>query len=314
MGRTHRGKAAYAGNPEIPIRTDVLRVAMESRGWGPSDLARATGDTQQTISALVNSTRPDRRCRADRARRIAKALQVPLEWLTGGVVVPPVHPVVWPGYEFRYSARTQFAASRLLTRCALACRRDLERQPLGSLKGLPGEMFVGQLIGLVAELIQVGRWRQWLLAWKPGVQERRGYTEPASDNPFTFRSAGARERLTGEPPVPPGFRAIGFESAATPQVDEDHETAIVSLCRAIEHTLAPWFDDEARLNYAALYHLTSLPGVVPQTFTDPYSPAAAMPPSVADRLAPAAAQAPRKGPPSRSTQQKKLRAKRRAKS
>src|SRR4051812_3241093 len=118
MGRTHRRKAAYDGNPEIPIRVEVLRAALEASKWGPSELARATGDTQQTISALVNSSRPDRRCRADRARRIARALQLPLEWLTEGIVVPPVNPFVWPGYEFRYSARTEYAASRLFTRCA----------------------------------------------------------------------------------------------------------------------------------------------------------------------------------------------------
>jgi len=277
MARVHRRKPAYEGNPEIPIRVDVLRAAMEAFRWGPSELARATGDTQQTISALVNSSRPDRRCRADRARRIAKALQIPFEWLTEGVWVPPVHPVVWSGYEFRYSARTEFAASRLLTRCAQTCQRDVERERLESTTGLPAEMFVGQVLGLIAELIQVGRWRHWLLHWNPGVQERRGYTEPASLNPFAIRVIGPRPIHPEEPPFPPGARPIKTESLAKPQTDAEHEAAIVSLCGAIEHLLAPWFDGEAKLNYAALYRLTALPGAMPEGYFDPYSPTAAIP-------------------------------------
>jgi hypothetical protein len=276
LKRKHRRKTTYEGNPEIQIRVEVLRVAMEENHLTPSALARAIGDRQQTISALLNSTRPDRRCRADRAQAIARVLQIPFEWLTEGVVVPPVHPFVFDGYEFRYSVRTQFAASRLFTRCAEACLRDLSRTPHPSVE-LSVEMVVGQLVGLMAELIQIGRWRHWLLDWNPDVQERRGYSEPASDNPFGFSIVGYRDAGPDEPPFLPGYRAAVIESQAKPQKDDDHETAIVSLCRAIEHVFTPWFEDQARLNYEALYRLTALPGAIPaRTDIDPYVPAAAI--------------------------------------
>lgn len=40
-----------------------------------------------------------------------------------------------------------------------------------------------------------------------------------------------------------------------PAVDQAHEDAVVALCTAFEHILKPWFDGDARLNYAALREL-----------------------------------------------------------
>jgi hypothetical protein len=276
MARKHRRKAVSEAGQQVPIQVEVLRAAMEVRQWGPSELVRATGDSQQTISALVNSRRPDRRCRVDRARRIAKALQVPFEWLTEGIVVPAIYPLVWPGYEFRYSTRTELAASRLFTLCTQACLRDLARAPLLARAGYSIESLVGQLIGLVAELVQVGRWRHWLLSWNPESQKRRGYTEPATDHSSADRLREFTEAHPGAQ-LPADLVADAFKAPPTPQHDENHEQAVVSLCRAIEHVLTPWFADEAKLNYDALYRLTALPAVVPVHRVDPYTPTAALP-------------------------------------
>jgi hypothetical protein len=167
-----------------------------------------------------------------------------------------------------------------LTRCAQACLRDLERLGPESSEGLSVETLVGQVVGLMAELIQVGRWRHWLLAWNPGVQERRGYTEPATENSSQVPAVHqSRPEAAAAPALL--WTAPHLRRAIKPQQDPDHEAAIVSLCRAIEHVLTPWFDGEATLNYAALQHLTSLPGVVPASDSDPHSPAAAIPRALA---------------------------------
>lgn len=167
---------------------------------------------------------------------MAKALGAADELLAGGQVVIPHLPAMPRGYEFLYSRRTELAASRLLTKAASACERDLDDPTLSppDLERLaPRQIIVAYVFQYLSELLQVGEWRNRLIEWDPAARERRGYSEPATEDPWT-----PKQRVAD---------------------DADHERAVLGLAHALEHTLAPWFGHSAGFNYRALRDLTHLP-------------------------------------------------------
>ena len=66
------------------------------------------------------------------------------------------------------------------------------------------------------------------------VERERGFTEPATQSPWTM-------------------------APAKPVDDAQHEEAVLALSRAFEHVLKPWFDGEARLLYRSVRDLVHLP-------------------------------------------------------
>lgn len=247
---TRRHRARHPADPLVSVDVERLRALLKERGWGPSELAREAEDTQQTMSSLLAGSATVKRCRQTRAKRIAEALRVPLEMLTGGALALPDGPAVMPGFEYRYSARTELAASRLMTQIASALRRDQGRQPK-SARRYPDVMLRETAMTLLAELVQVGEWRRRFLRWKPEEWERRG---------------------SAEPPIA-GWASTLELRVIKPQRDPEHEAAILGLLRAVEHILTPWFDDKAYLNFSAVrdfgqFHRTG-PLPIAETATNP---------------------------------------------
>jgi hypothetical protein len=250
QGAKRKHRARHPADPLVSINVEVLRALLSERSWGPSELAREAEDTQQTMSSLLAGAATHKRCRRARAKRIAEVLRIPLELLTGGALALPGGPAVNPGYEYRYSARTELAASRLMTRIASALRRDQARQPK-SVRRYPDVLLRETAMTLLAELVQVGEWRRRLLRWKPGEWERRG---------------------SAEPPIAGWAGSVELREVK-PQRDPEHEAAILGLLRAVEHILTPWFDDKAYLNFAAVrdfgrFHRTG-PLPIAETATNP---------------------------------------------
>lgn len=262
-------------DPLVPINQEVLWALLDERGLKPASLARRTGDLEQTLAHILNT--PGARCRKSRRAKIAKVLQVPLELLAGEGFPIPLGFTLPDGFEFRYSPRTQLAASRFIARVRAAILRDVRTHPIkGAFPAVaPSDFVEGAILSAFSELMMVGEWRKRFIEWDSDEHQRRGYTEPATVRPWDegdFRVTGTDEKgfLIWEAPAPRHER------------DPDHEAAILALIRAMEHVLGPWFDGTARLNYRAIrdfIHLPSHPFAVSNETSDPLSPLAILPPS-----------------------------------
>jgi hypothetical protein len=142
---------------------------------------------------------------------------------------------------------------------------------------VPPALVPNVVVEAVSRLIRIGDWRQKLLQWKDGVQEARGYTEPASLHPWE-----AEIGQPSEPPAdrrdqyPPGIKVVTWKSLARPKHDPDHELAVLGLIRATEHLFQPWFDGEAELEFAALQSIAH--------FRPDYPPLAKRPALVGTKL------------------------------
>lgn len=261
-------------DPLVPVNQEVLRALLEERKWTIAMLSRRTGELEQTLDHIVNSV--GARCRKSRRAKIAKALQVPQELLAGESFPVPGGFMLPDGFEFRYSARTQLAASRLITRVRNAYLRDLRTQSSGGPSpNAPVEVVEGLVLSTFSEFMMIGEWRKRLIEWKPGEHSRRGYTEPATVNPGEKRDIRVK-----------GADREGWVDweATTPrrERDPDHEAAILGLIRGVEHILEPWFRDTARLNYRAIRDFVHLPGhpfATANELTSATLPFAILPPS-----------------------------------
>jgi hypothetical protein len=268
--------------PQVPIDGEVLKTLLAERDWGASMLATQVGrglTSQQNISDILASP-PGRKCRRNLRRRIAKVLGVPEELLAGEPFLPPFGHWVAPGVEYRFSRRTEWAASRLLTQVARACERDLKRARkeivTDAVSPSPQHAWQ-QTLNWVTQLIQIQTWRRKLLV---GAVD-----QPPEGMPL---------------PPPPPSPALSFVlwSAVRPTDDPYHEAGVLALIRAIEHLLKPWFDDASQCNYRALRDLAMslgrpTPSDEPFAATNPFA-----------ALTPVPSQAPadkRKGPPEVST-------------
>ena len=275
--RRHRTKSK---DPFVPINGVVVRAALAEQRSGPTQLGRDTGASQQRISAILNSG-SDATCRSALRRQIAKVLGVAEEMLSGMPVIPPDAPFVARGYEYRYSIRTEFAASRLLTLAAKAIERDLaDAADSGAQQPWPPPRLVlTQGLNWIGELVQVRPWRQKFLCWNPDIEASRGFTEPptvdAWNTPFSWRGVAPGERKRSR--LPKGTVVVGGFDATQPiRVDDpDHEAAILGLLKAVEHVLRPWFEGHAKLNYAALRDFAHLSAKPAST-----SPVAVFPPAI----------------------------------
>jgi len=233
--RPHRAKEAFEDDPLVDIDCGLLRGLVDELSLTVAEVARRTGDSHQTIRHLYGGEGIGR-CRRSRRLALAKALDVPEEMLARGQVFIPHIPTMPDGYEILYSKRTALAVSRLLTKSAKACERDLndvhlcppEYETLA-----PREIIVQYVGSYLSELLQIGEWRKRLIEWDHSEQERRGFTEPATEDPWTVKQR--------------------------PIVDTDHERAVLGYATAIEHTLSPWFSGKALFNYRTLRDLVHLP-------------------------------------------------------
>jgi len=234
----------------VPINQEVLLALLEERRLTIAALARLTGDSEQTLAHVLT---PGARCQKSRRARIAKALQVPQELLTGESFPVPVGFMLPDGFEFRYSPRTQLAASRFITRVRTALRRDLRTHPRQgrSAVELPDYFVEDTVMSAFSEFMMIGEWRKRFIEWSPDEHQRRGYTEPATIRPWE-----GEIRVTGVDKK--GF--VDWETA-NPRRERDpgHETAILSVIRAMEHVFEPWFRGTARLNYRSVRDFVHLP-------------------------------------------------------
>ena len=261
--RLHRKKADWSDDPMVDLKADVLRGLLDNRRWTPSQLAHACATSQQRISALLGP-RAKGRCRRSLRQAVAEALEVSENLLSGEPVVPPFGPFVAEGFEYRYSRRTELAASRFLTLVATAVVRDLEKACGGrsTPSWPPPDVVITTAVNWIAELVLVKYWRQKLLVWNPEVESSRGFTEPA-----TAALSGPPQIVTRVPTdeerktLPPGVNLIaGLGSRPQPIDDPAHERAVLSLLVGVEHLLRPWFDGDAALNYRAIRDFAHLPG------------------------------------------------------
>ncbi|HEY5021673.1 MAG TPA: helix-turn-helix transcriptional regulator [Gemmatimonadaceae bacterium] len=257
----------------VPINQQILRALLEERGLTIAALARRTGDLEQTLSHVVNA--PGARCKKSRRAKIARILQVPQELLAGESFPIPLGFMLPDGFEFRYSARTQLAASRFIARVRAALLRDLRTHPIDRKStGLAPLQVEGAVLSAFSEFMMVGEWRKRFIEWAPGEQQRRGYTEPATVKPWD----GAI-RVTGQE----GDHVFWETSPPRPERDPDHEAAVLGVIRAMEHVLEPWFGGTARLNYRSIrdfVHLPAHPFVTSNERGDPLSSLAILPPAI----------------------------------
>ena len=233
--RPHRAKEGFRDDPMIPIDCEVLRAVVDDQGLTIAALARRTNDSEQTLAHLYKGA-GIRRCRQSRRGKLAQVLRIAEELLAGDPVFTPHLPGLPRGYEMLYSRKTELAASRLLTKVANACMRDLEDpvlSPADYPKLAPKQIVVQYVTGYASEFLQINEWRRHLIQWDPEEHERRGYTEPATENPWI--------------------------SSQRPANDPEHEQAVLAFARAVEHVLEPWFRGEAHLNYRALRDIAHLP-------------------------------------------------------
>ncbi len=252
--RKHRPKESTASDPLVPIHVDRLRAVMEALTIRKGELARRAGEIQQTVSALLKGTGP-RKVRRSRVTRLAEALRMPEGYLLGEPVMFPGGPLVQTGYEYLYSPKTELAASRLLTGVLHACERDLLQHPerMAQLSNVPLDFAAATVVEASSRLIRVKDWRQKLLHWDEKLQAERGFTEPATEDPWKIEATGLID-----PPedrrdqYPPGVKLASWRSLSRPKVDPAHEQAVLGLIAAFEHLLQPWFDNQAALNLATL--------------------------------------------------------------
>jgi transcriptional regulator with XRE-family HTH domain len=196
-----------------------------------SELARRARLSQQSVDAILQSPE-GRMMRASRRRALADALGVAEELLAAEGAYP--RPGSRLGYEYHYSARTQLAAQRLLTRCDKAAARDLKEFAAQS-PPIDDDLARETLSDVIADLMAIGSWRERVLRWDPPRHPRQGYREPLAED-------------IEEPHGP------------RPEGDPAHERGTLALIDAIEHILTPWFEDRARLDYAALREfVTTMP-------------------------------------------------------
>jgi hypothetical protein len=234
-------------------------------------LARRTGDLEQTLAHVVNT--PGARCKKSRRAKIAKVLQVPQELLAGESFPIPLGFMLPDGFEFRYSARTQLAASRFIARVRAALLRDMRTQSIDRKSHDPETLRLeSAVLDAFSELMMVGEWRKRFIEWAPGEQERRGYTEPATLKPWEEGTV----RATGRE----GKSILWDASPLRRERDRDHEAAILGVIRAMEHVFEPWFAGMARLNYRSIrdfIHLPAHPFASVTEARDPLSPFAILP-------------------------------------
>jgi transcriptional regulator with XRE-family HTH domain len=290
--REHRRKHLADSDLHVPIDGARVRELLRDVGVSAAELARRVGTSPQNIAHMMK-VGATRRCRARLRKQVAKALGMPEELLAGEPVAWPGGPLVPEGYEYRYSIRTELAASRLLTNAAAAFTRDLRRMGTDEqLRGLwPPLPALGEtVLGHIAELIRIKDWRQKLITWHPGVEQARGYTEPATDDAWAGRvvSPVKPKRQKGVR-WPRSASVAQWESAARRREDPDHEEGVLALIRGVEHLLQPWFNGEAALNYRGLRDFTRLtaPSQPPmEERWPPTSPFAAFLPAVEVTLPP----------------------------
>lgn len=264
--RERLSRAGWADDPLVPIRVERLRALLDRYGWGPSELAGRVGRTQQTISALLRPTgEATRTCRQSLRTKIARALDAPEELLAGEEIVLPGGPFDMPGFEYRYSDHTILATSRLLTKARAACERDLQGcAASGSLPPWPPPpVVINQLLSDLCDLIRIKDWRIRLIQWNRGVEEARGYTEPATLDPWRVDEEDLRRRAEALLQKNAGRVAAGALFAPPkPAPDPNHEAAVLGLVSALEHVTQPWMNGDAGLSYRGL-HLLVFPSAKP---------------------------------------------------
>jgi hypothetical protein len=230
----------------VPVYSERLRAALDMSGSSVSDVGRQLKEHQQTLAYLASGSGV-KRCRQSRRAGLAKALIVPEEWLGGEATVIPSISFLPPGFEYLYSARTELATSRLMTKCVKACKRDLADPSLldaDVVETAPQAVVPKFVTSFVGELLKVGEWRKQLLV---GQSPELIGLAPMLEDPFA------------QPLKPPK--------------DPDHEDATLGLIRAVEHVLGPWFTGKARLNYRQLRERAGYqtPMGNPRSDTNPYA-------------------------------------------
>lgn len=265
-----RNEGARRREANVAVNQDVVRALLKARGWTIAELARRTNELEQTLAHLLN--RPGARCRKSRRARIAKALQVPQQLLAGGSFPIPLGFMVPDGFEFRYSADTQLAASRFITRVRTAVHRDLRIKPIEGLQS--AGVVEDAVLSIFSEFMMFREWRKRFIEWNPRELEQRGYSEPATIRPWNASVRVTETDATG--------RMYWEASPPRPERDEDHEKAILAVIRGMEHVFEPWFEGKARLNYRAIrdfVHLPAHPFAAFNETTDALSPIAILSPT-----------------------------------
>lgn len=261
--------------PLVNVNQAVLRALMEERGLTIARLARMSGELEQTLAHLLKT--PGARCQRGRLKRIARTLNVPDEMLSGDPYAIPFAVFVPDGFEFRYSLKTVLAASRYATQVVAAFRRDLdaEEKRRDIARFAPRPVIESMLASFFLELIQIREWRRRFIRWDPAVEEARGYSEPATRNPW---SPPLRTRRNDD-------GSIRVTMTPQPEKDPDHEAAILGIVRGLEHLFAPWFVGDAQLDYRALRdfsHLPAHPFAQAKEIIPPTSPLAVLFPPVTE--------------------------------
>jgi len=226
-------------DPMVPVYSPNLRAVMADRKLRVADVARRLKEHPQTVAYLA-AGEGIKRSRRSRRARLAKLLGVSEQWLAEPtVMIMPLYPPagsenVFFGTGFPpESPRAQLATTRLLTKCAQACERDLGDPTLrdaGVEETKSPEEVIHYVARFVRQLARVEEWRKELLVGLP--------------DPWFVVSSMIEGGFARSPHLP---------------TDPEEEAASLNLIAAWEQILNLWFTGEAKLNYRRLRENAGFP-------------------------------------------------------
>lgn len=150
--RRLRGKWTDPGHEMVPIVGARVAAALARRPFTASALAHRIGEKQQTIHLIVTGT--TRKCRLFRRDKMARALRVDREWLSGA-------PLFWvgipAGQDLNQPALAQLAESDLIQKCQMAWERDPEQNT-------DDRYSFGFPTTVLHTLLDINAWRERLLS------------------------------------------------------------------------------------------------------------------------------------------------------
>lgn len=207
-----------------------LRAAMGEGAWTAATLARKLGakENRQTVHHLMQGEQPTK-CRKRRRSALAKALDVPEEWLAGETLPMPFTAWVYTLAAYPQSARVSLALARLLKRCATAGERDVARYRAEPDTGSP-------------------------LTASQAVLEYLTATIGSMASPLVWRRAlfAEHEQLPGGRKSAKSVRPPSVLKPTTARMSPVDEGATLALIRGIAHVLEPWFTDALAMRYGQL--------------------------------------------------------------
>lgn len=223
------------------IEPTRLRAAMELGQWTPSTLAAraavVTGgevqENRQTIHALTRGERR-KRCRLSRLQTLAKALDVPKEFLMGQPLYVPLNADGPVNHLIARAPRVGLAALRLALRCAKRTAEECQVKRLDAFNSIgpkdPRLEVVNAIMRAIVIAAHAGNWQHLMLS-EPDV-----------------------------PVLPQALEhgMVPLWQHTQPSMTQEEEEASLGALALVRFVLDPWLEKKALLNYATFGQLIAV--------------------------------------------------------